>query len=264
MPALSAIFIAYNEQSDLPRALESLEGIADEIVLVDSGSTDRTVEIARAAGARVIQRAFTNFADQKNFAAAQAAHDWVLSLDCDEELSPELRRSLLAWKFQEPSRHGYEILRLTNYLGGWVRHSGWYPDWIVRVYHRGHGRFAHAIHESVRVDGPADRLEGRLNHYNVRSYREHLTKIDDFTTIAARELYEGGEHRWRASMIVAPPYTFFQRLVLQAGVLDGRRGWLIAWTSARYIWLKYSKLGALLRAGAAGRKAEPKPQPKVD
>jgi len=263
MPALSAILIAHNEESDLPQALESLEGVADEIVLVDGGSTDRTAEIARAAGARVFERAFTNFADQKNFAAAQAAHDWVLSLDCDEALSPELRRSLLAWKFEEPALHGYEIVRLTNYLGGWVRHSGWYPDWIVRVYHRGHGQFAGTIHESVRLDGPAGRLEGRVNHYNVRTYAEHLAKIDAFTTIAARDMYDRGQNHWRAGMLIAASYTFFQRLVLQAGFLDGRRGRLIAWTSARYVWLKYSKLGALVRASGHAA-SEARPQPKVD
>ena len=257
MPALSAILIARNEDPDLPRALQSLEGIADEIVLVDAGSTDRTREIARAAGARVFERPFSSFADQKNYAAAQAAHDWVFSLDCDEVLTPELRASLLAWKRGTPGRHGYEVVRLTNYMGGWIRHSGWYPDWIVRLYHREHGRFSGAVHESVRLDAPAGRLEGILHHYTVRTYPEHLAKIDGFTTIAARELYDGGRSHWRAQKYIAAPLTFCQRLGPQLGVLDGRRGWVIAWTSARYIWMKYSKLGALVRANGERVSAGP-------
>ena len=255
MPALSAILIARNEEADLPRALESLKGLADEIVLVDSGSTDRTVEIARAAGARVFERPFVSFADQKNYAAAKASNEWVFSLDCDEAVTPELRTSLLAWKLDPPARPGFEIVRMTNYLGGWIRHSGWYPDRIVRLYHREHGRFAGTIHESVRLDGPAGRLDGLLQHYNVRTYCEHLAKIDAFTTIAAAELYGRGGHRWRAHMYFAAPWTFFQRLVLQLGFLDGRRGWIIAWTSAKYVWLKYSKLGALVRANGEPERA---------
>src|SRR5580704_4628331 len=154
MPALSAILIARNEETDLPRALQSLEGRADEIILVDAGSSDRTAEIARSAGAKVFERPFTNFADQKNFAAAQASNDWVFSIDCDEMLTPELRTSLLRWKLEDPAQPGYEIVRMTNYLGGWIRHSGWYPDRIVRVYDRERGRFAGAIHESVQLDAP--------------------------------------------------------------------------------------------------------------
>ncbi|MGC1188701.1 MAG: glycosyltransferase family 2 protein [Candidatus Acidiferrales bacterium] len=248
MPALSAILIARNEQVDLPRALQSLEGVVDEIILVDAGSTDRTVEIARSGGARIFERPFSSFADQKNYAAAQATNDWVFSIDCDEALTPELRASLLAWKTEFPVQHGYEISRLTNYLGGWIRHSGWYPDRIVRLYDRTHGQFAGTIHESVRLDGPAGRLKGLLHHYNVRTYQEHLAKIDAFTNIAAAELYQRGRKHWRVKMYVAAPWTFFQRLMLRLGFLDGRRGWMIAWTSARYVRLKYAKLGALVRA----------------
>jgi glycosyltransferase involved in cell wall biosynthesis len=256
MPALSAILIARNEETDLPRALQSLEGVADEIILVDAGSSDRTTGIARAAGAKVFERPFTSFADQKNFAAAQASNDWVFSIDCDEMLTPELRASLVRWKLEDPAQPGYEIVRMTNYLGGWIRHSGWYPDRIVRLYDRRRGRFAGTIHESVQLDAPAGRIEGLLHHYNVRTYEEHLAKIDAFTTIAAGELYERGKNRWRAGIYIAAPWTFFQRLVVELGFLDGRRGWVIAWTSARYVRLKYAKLGALIRANAAREPAD--------
>jgi hypothetical protein len=248
MPALSAILIAYNEELDLPRALASLKGVADEVVLVDSGSTDRTLEIARDSGARVYSRKLDGLAEQKNYAASLASHDWVLSIDCDEELSPELRSSILAWKQQNPDKAGYDFPLMTNYLGGWIRHSGWYPDHKLRLYRRDRGKFAGVLHEGVGLDGPAGRLHGHLLHYTMRSYEEHKDKIEVLTTMAAEDMFAHGRKSWRAAMIVAPPWTFFQRLVFQLGVLDGRRGWLIAWISAVYIYTKYRKLGRL-RAG---------------
>src|SRR5258708_1849562 len=149
MPHLTATLISYNEEADLPRALASLAGIADEIILVDSGSTDRTIEIAQSFGVRVYSRKLDSFAKQKNYSTSLASHDWILSMDCDEELSPELRASVLAWKEQSPEQDGYEILRLTNYLGGWIRHSGWYPEPRLVLYRRGKGKFVVAIHERV-------------------------------------------------------------------------------------------------------------------
>src|ERR1700730_8258658 len=132
MPALTAILIAYNEELDLPRALASLKGVADEIILVDSGSTDRTCEIAHAFGARVYSRTLDSLAGQKNHAASLASNNWLLSIDCDEELSPELRSSLIAWKEQPPNKDGYDFPLMTSYLGSWIRHSGWYPDYKLR------------------------------------------------------------------------------------------------------------------------------------
>jgi glycosyltransferase involved in cell wall biosynthesis len=248
MPALTAILIAYNEEVDLPRALASLKGVADEIILVDSGSTDRTCEIARENGARVYSRTLDSFAEQKNYAASFAANDWLLCIDCDEELSPELRSSILAWKQKTPDKTGYDFSLLTNYLGGWIRHSGWYPDYKVKLYRRDRSKFVDVLHEAVKLDGPVGRLEGHLLHYTIRSYAENRTKVDFLTTMAAEDMFSHGRRSWRAAMIFAPPWTFFQRLVFQLGVLDGRRGWLIAWLSANYIYIKYRKLGRL-RAG---------------
>lgn len=249
MPALTAILIAYNEEQDLPRALISLKGVADEIILVDSGSTDRTCEVAREFGARVYSRKLDSLAEQKNYAASFASNDLLLSIDCDEELSPELRSSILAWKQQQPANAGYDFPLMTNYLGGWIRHSGWYPDYKLRLYHRGRGKFFSVLHEGVRLDGPAGRLKGHLLHYTVRSYAEHKAKLDALSTMAAEDMFARGRKNWRPAMIFAPPWTFFQRLVLQLGVLDGRRGWQIAWLSAIYIFIKYRKLGQLLAGG---------------
>ena len=257
MPAISAILITCNEQSDLAEALLSLQGVTDEIVVVDSGSTDRTCEIARELGARVVSRPFTNFAEQKNFAAGQAAHDWVLSLDADERLSGELRESITAWRQSDPEYAAYQMNRRPNYLGGWIRHSGWYPEYCVRLYRRDSARFVGAIHESVRVNGRVGLLRGEILHYTIRSLSEHYAKMEAFTTRAAEDLYARGRRRWRGGMWVAAPWTLVQRFLFQLGFLDGYRGALIAWTSARYVWLKYRKLGVLVRGGKLEARAWP-------
>jgi glycosyltransferase involved in cell wall biosynthesis len=259
MPALTAILIAYNEEPDLPRALASLEGVADEVILVDSGSTDRTCDIARAFGARVYSRKLDSFADQKNYAASFASNNWLLSIDCDEELSPELRSSLLAWKQTAPDKAGYDFPRMTRYLGGWIRHSGWYPDYKLNLYRRDQGQFVGGLHEGVKLDGPVGHLQGRLLHYTIRSFAEHEAKLDVFTTMAAKDMLAQGRTHWRAAMMFAPPWTIVQKLVFQAGVLDGRRGWLIAWMSAKYIYVKYRKLGRLLAGEKLTHRSWPNP-----
>jgi glycosyltransferase involved in cell wall biosynthesis len=259
MPALTAILISYNEEVDLPGALASLAGIADEIILVDSGSTDRTREIAGTFSARVYNRKMDNFADQKNYAASLSTNDWILCIDCDHELSPELRSSLLSWKDKLPESNGYEIPLLTNYLGGWIRHSGWYPELKVLLYRRDKGKFVSALHESVRAEGPIGRLSGHLFHYTIRSLAEHRAKLDAMSTLAAEDMFARGRKSWRAAMLLAPPWTFVQRLVFQLGILDGRRGWLIAWLSGNYIYLKYRKLGRLLAGEKLAHRSWPNP-----
>jgi len=257
MPAISAILITYNEEADLPEALASLRGVADEVVVVDSGSNDRTREIAQEMGARVVVRPFTNFGEQKNFAAAQAANEWLLSIDADERLNPELREAIAAWKQTRPQYPAYEINRQPNYLGGWIRHSGWYPEYCVRLYRRDAARFVGALHESVHADGRVGRLPGNILHYTIRSLAEHYAKMEAFTTRAAEDLYARGRRNWRGGMWVAAPWTLVQRFFFQMGFLDGYRGALISWTSARYVWLKYRKLGVLARGGKLEARAWP-------
>jgi glycosyltransferase involved in cell wall biosynthesis len=259
MPALTAILISYNEEVDLPRALASLADVADEIILVDSGSTDRTCDIARTFGARVHARKLDNFAAQKNYAASLSSNDWILCVDCDHELSNELRASILAWKQQTPEKNGYEILLLTNYLGGWIRHSGWYPEFKVILYRRECGKFVSALHERVHLEGFPGRLSGHLFHYTIRSLAEHRAKLDTMSTMAAEDLFARGRKSWRGAMIFATPWTVLQRLVFQLGVLDGRRGWLIAWLSGKYIYLKYRKLGRLLAGEKLAHRSWPNP-----
>ena len=247
MNRLTAILITLNEERNLPRALDSLAGLPDEILVLDAGSTDRTREIARQRGARVIEHAWTNYSDQRNFAATQAVHDWVLAIDADEELSPELRASLLAWKQQPASQAAYEFPRRARYLGKWIRHSGWYPDRKTRLYDRRRARFAGTVHEAVQADGPVGRLSGDLLHHVIETPAEHAAKVEAYSTIAAQELFRAGKRTWLLPMLLVPPWTIVQKFILRAGFLDGWHGWRIARMSARYAWLKFKKLGELAR-----------------
>ena len=247
MNRLSACLITLNEEHDLPRALASLSGIADEIIVVDSGSTDRTGEIAREYGAAFFERAWTNYAEQKNFAATRAQNDWILSLDADEELSSALQTSLLDWKKHEPKFSAYEMARKTWYLGAWIEHSGWYPDFQRRLYRRDAAQFSGIIHEALRFEGQAGRLLGDLLHYTVRSFAEHEAKVEKYATLAARQMFESRKRNWRAAMWLATPWSWFQNYFLRGGFMDGYRGALISQMAARSVRLKYAKLGQLVK-----------------
>ena len=255
MNRLSICVITLNEAHDLPRLLRSVEGIGDEIVVVDSGSTDRTVEIAQSCGARVLTRAWTDYAEQKNFAVSQASGDWILLLDADEELSEQLRDSLRQWKYREPEFAVYEMARLAWFLGAWIHHSRWYPDWQRRLFDRRKARFVGAIHESLQFEGQPGRLRGDLLHYTVRNLKEQREKSQDYSTLAAKAMYAKGRRNWRAAKWLATPWAWFRCFVLGAGFLDGYRGWVIARVAAYTVWLKYSKLGALVQE--AGRETDP-------
>ncbi len=247
MNRLSICVITRNEAHDLPRLLKSVEGIAEELVVVDSGSTDATVEIAQAAGARVLTRGWTNYAQQKNFAAGQAREDWILLLDADEELSGELRESILQWKVAPPEFPIYEMARLAWFLGAWIHHSRWYPDWQRRLYDRRKVQFSGAIHESLQFQGSVGRLQGDLLHYTVRNLQEQRLKSDEYSTVSARAMFESGRRDWRGAKWLATPWAWFRYFVLGAGFLDGYRGFLIARSAAHTTWLKYTKLGELIQ-----------------
>jgi glycosyltransferase involved in cell wall biosynthesis len=255
MNRLSVCLITFNEEHNLPRALNSLAGIADEIVVVDSGSTDGTAELASAHGVCFFKRPFTNHADQKNYAASCAKNDWIFLLDADEELSSELRNSLLEWKRAESKFPAYEMARLTWYLGAWIHHSRWYPDFQRRLYSRDKASFSGMIHSALRFEGKAGRLSGNLLHYTIRTFAEHETKVEGYTTVMAQELFFQGKRSWRAAMWLAAPWSWFQNYVMHFGFLDGYRGWLIARMAARGTWLKFKKLGKLVEAERRARGA---------
>lgn len=248
MIRLSACLITLNEERNLSRALASLAGIADEIVVIDAESQDRTQQIAREHGAAVLVRNWTNYGEQKNFAASHASNQWILSMDADEELSLALQTSLLEWKKREPKYLVYEMARRAWYLGGWIEHSGWYPDYQMRLYRRDAAQFCGIVHESLKFEGRPGRLAGDLLHYTIDSFAEHEEKVEQYTTLAAQQMCAAGKRGWRAAMWFATPWSWLQSYFLRGGIRDGYRGWLIAKMAARGTWLKFRKLGKLIEA----------------
>ncbi len=238
---ISATIITYNEERNLPRAIESLR-CADEILVMDSGSSDRTVELAEKLGARVVESAWPGYANQKNLAAEQAVHDWILSIDADESLSEALEGEIWKLKKNGPQFDAYTMPRLAQYLGRWIHHSGWYPDRKVRLYHRGKARWEGAfVHESVKVNGRVGHLQSNLLHFTCNSLSEHLKVMDRYTTLAAEQLLATGEKIAWGRLIFEPPWTFFQTYVLKLGFLDGVEGLAIANMAALYNFVKYAK-----------------------
>jgi glycosyltransferase involved in cell wall biosynthesis len=245
---LSACLITLNEERRLPTALASLTPVADEIIVVDSGSTDATEEIARRAGAKFFLRSWTNYAEQKNFAAAQASNDWILSLDADEELSAQLQTSLLEWKQRPPKFQVYEASRRAWYLGDWIRHSGWYPNFQRRLYRRDSAKFTGIIHEALRFTGAPGRLHGDILHYTIDSLAEHEEKVARYSALAAQQMYASGRTSWLPALLFATPWSWLRTYIVRGGFLDGYRGALIAQMAARSVRLKYGQLGELVRA----------------
>jgi len=241
MPALSATIITHNESANIARAIRSL-GCADEIVIVDAESTDRTRELASDLGARVMVHPWAGFAAQKNFASDQARHDWILSLDADEELNADARQAIREWKLSAPAAVGYRFARRARYLGRWILHSGWYPDYKVRLFDRRRARWNSAyVHESVVVDGPVATLPGEILHYTCDSLDEHRQRIEFYTDLAAREMFDRGEHAGPLRRLLVPPWVFIHTFFFRLGLLDAYEGFLIAWMAARYVRRKYAK-----------------------
>lgn len=239
---ISATIITHDEERNLPRAIESLRA-ADEIIVVDSGSTDRTVEIARNLGARVVEAGWPGYANQKNFAASQAKFDWILSIDADESLSEALEAEIWRLKKKGPDCDAYTMPRMAQYLGRWIRHSGWYPDRKVRLYDRRKASWVgDYVHESVKVSGKVGHFESNLLHFTCDSLSEHLKTMDRYTTLAAEQLIDAGEKVSWGRLICEPPWTFFQTYFVKLGFLDGVEGLAIANMAALYNFVKYAKV----------------------
>jgi len=241
---ISATIITLNEERNLPRALESLR-CCDEILVVDSGSSDRTVEIAKDYGARAIQADWRGYASQKNYASEHAAYDWVLSIDADEALSEELEAEILQIKKTGPEFDAYSFPRMAQYLGKWIRHSGWYPDRKIRLFDRRTAKWVgEYVHESVVAESRAGRLNGNLLHYTCATLSDHVRSLDRYTTLAADELIARGRKVSVWPLVVDPTWSFVRTYLLQAGFLDGLEGLTIAHMASLYTFLKYSKARA--------------------
>jgi glycosyltransferase involved in cell wall biosynthesis len=224
----------------------------EEILVLDSGSNDRTVEIAGKLGARVEEASWHGYAAQKNIAAELATHDWILSLDADESLSEALEAEIWHIKKAGAKYQGYTMPRMAQYLGRWILHSGWYPDRKVRLFDRRKARWiGEFVHESVRVDGPVGHLESNLLHFTCSSLSEHLRTMDRYTTLAAQEMVTRGQSLGFARLLLDPPWTIFRTYVLKLGFLDGIEGLTIAYMAGLYNFVKYAKA----RSMSPGRKA---------
>ena len=247
---ISAIIITRNEARNIERAIRSL-ACADEVIVVDSGSTDDTVARAQSLGARVVAHPFTGFAAQKNYAVSQAQHYWILSLDADEELDSAAQEAVEQWKTRPAHACGYRFARRARYLGRWIRHSGWYPDYKLRLFDRRRGEWRGAyVHESVVVDGPVETLPGEILHYTCDSIEEHRQRIEFYTDLAAREMFDRGQQVSPLARRVLPGWIFLDTYIFRGGILDARQGFLIARMAARYVARKFEKLQKL-RQGQA-------------
>jgi glycosyltransferase involved in cell wall biosynthesis len=238
---ITATIITLNEERNIARAIESLR-CCDEILVVDSGSIDRTVELAEKLGARVIESPWHGYATQKNYAAEHACNDWILSLDADEALSESLEGEIWTLKKKGPSYDAYTMPRLAQYLGRWILHCGWYPDRKVRLYHRAKAKWVgDFVHESVQVNGRVGYLESNLLHFTCDSLSEHIKTMDRYTTLAAEELVSRKEKIHLRNMILDPAWTFTKTYFFQRGFQDGLEGLTIAYMAALYTFLKYAK-----------------------
>ncbi len=238
---ISVALLTFNSERKLNEVLKSVEGLADEIVVVDSGSTDSTLSICKAFGAKVFYRKFDNFVSQKNFLLSRCSGDWILFLDDDEVVSPELKDSIVN-AVSNASYDGYFVNVLTNYLGRWIRHA-WYPDWHLRLARKDKCRWVGSgVHESLKVDGKIGYLKGDLLHYSYPSLSWHLKKIDLYTTLYAKGAFERGKRFSLLKLLTSPPAAFLRRFLLKRGFLDGFEGFVLSVMAGYYTFLKYLKL----------------------
>jgi len=243
MPKISACIISFNEEKKIEDCLKSLQPVVDEIIVVDSLSTDRTAEIAKRYTDKIFTNPFTGYGKQKNLALEQASHDWILSLDCDERLSPELQQSILSLKDKMDKTCAYRMARKTFYIYRWLEHC-WYPDMKTRLFNKTTAQWAdNDIHESIDTSGVNVRnINGDILHYSFDSFSDHLKTIDRFTEISATELIRKGRKVSVLSPLTHATWTFFRLYILKRGFLDGFAGLSVAVLSYMHAFIKYSKV----------------------
>ncbi len=240
---VSLAVIALNEEKDLPACLESAKGLVSEMIVVDSGSTDATAETARAHGAKVIKRAFDGFSSQKKFSADSASFDWVLQLDADERVSPELYKEIsLLFDGGNPPRAGYEIPYDIIFMGKRLKHSGTGSERHLRLFRKSMSRFPeNIVHEGVEISGPAGKLSGKIIHRPYAGMEEYLAKLNAYTSLAAQKAHARGKKHNPARLLIIP-FEFAKRYILRLGFLDGTAGLVWCALASFYVWLKSVKL----------------------
>ncbi len=242
MKSISVIIITFNEELNLPRCLESVKW-AEEIIIVDSFSTDRTLEIARRYTNKIVTQKWKGFGSAKQLALETATSKWALSLDADEEVTTDLRSEIEAAIEGNNGPNGYYIPRLSNFLGKWMKHGGWYPDYVMRLVRREHARFTIAqVHEELIVSDSTDYLKNPILHYTDPNLERYMEKLNRYTTIAAQELHIKGKSASIVNLAFRPPAMFMKMYLLKLGFLDGIRGFLLAFFSGVHVFTKYAKL----------------------
>jgi glycosyltransferase involved in cell wall biosynthesis len=244
---LSACIITYNEADRIEACLRSLS-FCDEIIVVDSHSTDATRELAERLGARVIERDWPGYRSQKQFAVESAGNDWVLCLDADERLSETLRREIEALRENGFARYsGWSVPRITDYFGRFLRHGNAYPDRLIRLFDRRRGGWiGEEIHENTRVEGAVGKLHGHLEHFSYRSLTDHHNRMQRYADLMAQALYRRGKRCGLGKVLINPQWRFFRGYFLRLGFLDGWRGLVFALIEANYVRRKY--LGLYIRS----------------
>ena len=242
MEPISATLIACNEEHNITDALQSLSW-ANEIVVVDSGSSDATLEICRRYTDRVFHRDWTGYVDQKNFAVENARYNWIFSLDADERVSPELRAEILELAGRGFPKPGYKIPRVAFFMGRWIRHGDWYPDFQLRLFDRGHGRWEGGrVHESVKIRETPGFLKGDIYHFTYRSLSDYLRRLEIYSNLAAFDYQQKGRRATPVTLLFSPVAAFIKAFLLKRGFLDGTPGFAVAVMGAVSVFFKYAKL----------------------
>lgn len=239
----STVIITKNEADNIERTIRAVQQVCEDIVVVDSGSTDDTISICRRLGVRVFEYEWKGYSANKNFGAAQAQFDWILSIDADEVLSAALIQTLQNLHPQQETVYAIDIL--TNYCGQWIRHSGWYPCWRTRLYHRQEVRWNDDLaHEGLLIPThfKEKRLQGIVEHYSYKSYADHDERIERYAQLSAKNLYLQKKKPSWVKLYLGPPFRFFRTLVLKLGFLDGKAGWIISRKDAYLVYRKYRLL----------------------
>ena len=245
MTGISAIVITQDEERNIARCLDSLQGVADEIIVVDSGSTDATESICRCRGVRFEHHDWAGYSGQKNHADSLATQPWTLSIDADEALSPALRASLLQLKTQGmDSNTAYQCHRLNNFCGKWIHHCGWYPDTKTRLWPTGKARWQGTIHEELQLDGnPATAtLKGDLLHYTFNTLDEMTLRHRRYYLLSAQAAHQAGRRATMAAVVLKPLWAFLRGYLLLGGFLDGHAGYMVCRMNAHYTFMKYATL----------------------
>jgi glycosyltransferase involved in cell wall biosynthesis len=247
MQPISATVITCNEEHNIREALQSVSWV-DEIIVVDSGSRDSTLEICRDFTDRIYHREWTGYVDQKNHAVDKAGHDWIFSLDADERSSPELSREIQELAREGFGSHGYRIPRVAFFMGRWIRHGDWYPDYQLRLFDRRYGKWTGGrVHESVKMKEPPGKLSGEIQHFTYRNLSDYLRRLEVYSDLAALDYQQRGKSATPLSLLGNPMGAFVKAYLLKRGFMDGTPGLSVAVMGAVSVFFKYAKLYELQR-----------------